>query len=450
MTAAVDLAVVGAGIAGLSAAWAAHRRGLSVAVLESGDTVGGKIGTYSAGGYQCENGPNSFVGSASTIWRLIDELGLTSEVLPASGSGDRYIYRGRSARRLPRSPGDLFSSSDFLSIRGKLRMLCEPFIFGNAREDDTILTFATRRLGKEAARYLVSPFVSGIYAGDADMLGARDAFPQLWQWEFDAGSIAIGALLKRRKKRPSRRGIFTFRSGFQTLTHAIATQLPHESIHLQTPVTQVQRLPDRGFHLQFEGGELLAERVIVATPPRQAASLLPPKVAHLQEALLNVQFCSLAVVHCGGPILDGTPPEGFGMLIPPGEGLRTLGILFPSSVFPQRAPQGHWLHSGFLGGARDPDAVELPDETLLSLVLRAQDQAFAHNNLTCDFLRVCRWPEAIPQYTVGHRQRMQQVRAELEREVPGMSLAGNWLDGVSVNDAAASGIAAVDRLFGAP
>ncbi len=461
----VDVAIVGGGITGLAAAWAAHKRGLRVKLLEARGTVGGKIRSEHRDGYLFEWGPNSFLGSATTIWQLVEDLKLEGELIAGLPPGDRFIYRNRLARRLPSGPGDFFKNNDFMTLSGKLRMMCEPFVFGDARETDTLLDFARRRLGPEAAQYLVAPFVSGIYAGDAEQLGARDSFPQLWQWEYEAGSVVMGALLggKKRAKakddKPKRRGMFNFKNGLGTLPFAIAAALPPDSVRTATVVNEVTGNPDQTWTLHCHATkdeaatfEVRAKRVILAAPPKIAAQVLPqdPALAAVRAALMDVQLCRVAVVHYGGEDKSHVAPKGFGMLIPPGEGLRTLGILFPSSVFPGRAPEGHYLHSGFLGGARDPDAAELPDEKLLSLVQRAQEQAFpqtAGDALTRDFSQVIRWHDAIPQYRVGHRDRMTQARETLHQAMPGVTLAGNYLDGISVNDSAASGIAAVDRLF---
>lgn len=478
----VDVAIVGGGIAGLTAAWHAHKRGLSVRLLESAPRVGGKIQSgeispESGGAFRYEAGPNSFLGSAATLWQLIEELGLEPQVLAGLPPGDRYIYRNRRARRLPRGPGDLLRpSADFMSFGGRLRLLAEPFVMGDARETDTVMGFAKRRLGEEAAQYLVAPFVSGIYAGDAEELGAHDAFPTLWQWEQEAGSVLLGAIFGRKatpgtalvagEAKPSakpkrRRGMFTFKEGLEVLPRALAAALPAGSVLTDAWVRSIE-LQDDGQHIlkwhttqEPEGLQAIrARHVVLATPPGVTAGILPAdaQLAQTREALVNVFLCRVAVVILGGKVNSGTPPQGFGMLVPPGEGLRTLGILFPSSVFADRAPEGHWIHAGFLGGARDPDAVDLPDETLLALVRRAQDQAFpeaAGGALSVDFCHVVRWPNAIPQYRVGHRAAMQEARATLEAHLPGVALAGNYLDGISVNDAAASGIAAVDRALAA-
>jgi len=464
----IDCVVLGGGIAGLSAAYAAHRRGWSVRVLETRREVGGKVHSERKGGYLLEWGPNSFLGSHHTIWQLIADLGLQNRVISAQLPADRFIYRNRRARRLPTGFLSLLTG-DFMSFSGKMRMLAEPFIAGGAKRDDSVLDFAKRRLGEEAAQYLVTPFVSGVYAGDAAQLGAADAFPRLWNWEHAAGSIVLGALFDRRKPTlpqlpgatqspeiAKKRGMFNFDDGFAVLPRALAAALPPDSVILGELALQLQPQADGTTLIRHgarkDGTEthtIRARRVVLALPPRQSAQLLKqfPIVA---DALAQIELCRVAVVHLGGPDPKQLAPRGFGVLIPPSEGLRTLGILLPSSIFAGRAPPGHWLCSGFIGGARDPDVVDLPDETLVSLVMRAHQQAFGHlmagQPLQCDFHNVVRWREAIPQYSVGHRALMQQALQQLEKALPNVTLAGNYLDGISVNDAAASGLHAVEIL----
>lgn len=473
----VDLAVLGGGIAGLTAAWAADQRGWSVRVLESSRTVGGKVRSERKDGYLIEWGPNSFLGSAAMIWRLVEAFHLQDQIVQGQPPGDRFIYRGRRARKLPTSPWS-FLSGDYMSLRGKLRMLAEPFALGDAKAEDTVLGFARRRLGAEAAQYLVTPFISGIYAGDPDQLGARDAFPRLWQWEHEAGSMTLGALLgwgMRREGRKAaleqandktgpgtvRRGLYNFREGFGTLPKAMAAALPPGTVQTQTVVDALAPQPDGTYLVRWhankthegtlaETGAVRARKVVLALPPRPAAALLKSLVPAVGEALAAVELCRVAAIHFGGPDPERVAPQGFGVLIPPGEGLRTLGILMPSSIFPDRAPDGGWLHTGFIGGTRDPDAVDLTDETLLNLVRRAQTHAFGHlyagRTLECTFHQVVRWRDAIPQYRVGHRESMEASVRLLHTRLPGVGLAGNYVAGVSVNDAALSGWDAVQRI----
>lgn len=452
----VDLAVVGGGIAGLTAAWAAHRRGWSVCVLEAADTAGGKMRSERRDGHLIEWGPNSFLGSAALLWRLIDELGLEDSVVQSLPPGDRYVFHGGRARRLPKGPKALMTG-DFMSAAGKLRLLAEPFAAGAANPDESVFEFARRRLGLEAARYLVAPFVSGVYAGDAERLGARDAFPQLWQWEHDAGSVTLGALVDGSgKPRPEgkRRGMFSFRDGMGTLPRALVDGLPAGSV--RTGATLQTLTPSEGGTITLmwgEGGEvrrLQARRVVLAQPPQATARMLPAPLSQAVQALTEVEMCRVAVVHFGGPARDGPMPEGFGVLMAPGEGPRPLGILMPSSVFPERTAPGRWLHSAFFGGSRDGQAVDLDDAKLLDLAREAQHQAFGHlapdRPLDCDFHTVLRWQQAIPQYRPGHRDAMQAAMQAVETGMPGVTLAGNYLAGVSVNDAARSGWDAVERL----
>ncbi len=493
----VDLVVLGGGIAGLTAAWAGHQRGWSVRLLESSRQVGGKVRSERKDGYLIEWGPNSFLGSATMIWKLIEAFGLQDQVVAAQPPGHRFIYRGRRARRLPSSAWS-FLTGDYMSLAGKLRMLAEPFALGDAQPGDTVLDFARRRLGKEATQYLVAPLISGIFAGDPDQLGARDAFPRLWQWEHEAGSMTLGALLGWSMRRdtqvgrpdvapPVRRGLYNFLEGFGTLPNAMAASLPAGTVQTHAVAEAVQPQADGTFLVRLharsdrppqglEPGQtgpyraqpgapvaprdpeafqsVRARRVVIAVPPRAAASLLKATVPSASEALSAVELCRIAAIHFGGPDPEGIAPKGFSVLIPAGEGLRTLGILMPSSVFPNRAPEGGWLHTGFIGGTRDPDAVDLTDETLLNLVRRAQAHAFGHlypgRQLECTFWQVLRWRDAIPQYRVGHSEAMDTMRQTVETRLPGVALAGNYLAGVSVNDAALSGWDAIARLAELP
>lgn len=454
----LDLAVIGAGIAGLSAAHTASRLGWRVGILEASRHVGGKMRSERKDGYLVEHGPNSFMGSAEPLWQLIEDLDLEGEVIKARAPAHRFVYRDRQARRLPMDPGTLFGG-DYMSLAGKLRLMAEPFVLGDAQPDDTVWTFACRRLGEEAARYLVAPFVSGVYAGDARQLGARDAFPKLWQWEHDAGSVVLGAVLgmgdRPPSEKPKRRGMFSFRDGLGTLPRAIAAALPDGAVQLGAPVERLERSADGLWRLWLHHAvadglpPIRAKRVIVATPAKVAADLLGPLCAEAAALLDDVQCVRVAVVHVGGVDPDGRAPRGFGVLMPPGEGLRTLGILLPSSVFEGRAPAGHWLHTGFIGGANDPEAVDLPDDTLVSLVMRAQGHAFGAlgaTGLEPGFATVIRWRDAIPQYRVGHRDAMLKASAAVEAACRGLVLAGSYASGISMADSAASGMAAVETL----
>lgn len=465
---AVDLGVVGGGIAGLAAAWAAHRQGWSVRVFESDAEPGGKIGTDVCDGYLCERGPNSFLGSATALWRLIDELGLGGDVVVGRKPAWRFVFRGGRARRLPTDPWTLVFG-DWLSWRGKLRLLAEPFAAKAGSATESVAAFASRRLGADAAAGLVAPFVGGVWAGDADVLPAREAFPALWRWEQEAGSLLRGALGARRRARalpapidaPRRRGpgLYSLRAGLGSLPRRLVEALPAGAWLGQHRVVAVERVEAAGSRVAAfdiaastpdgSSTRVAARRLLVAAPAETAATLLSA-VPVVAADLASVASCRVAVVHFGGPDPDGRAPRGFGVLTAPGEAVRALGVLFPSSVFPGRAPPGHWLSTAFFGGARDPTAVDLPDADLARLAQAAQEAAFGAGAplgpLPCTFHHVVRWPAAIPQYTAGHRERMAAATRTLEQAWPGATLAGSHIQGISMADAAQSGFDAFHRL----
>lgn len=452
----LDLLVLGGGIAGLCAAAEACQQGLRVALLEAGSRFGGKVRSEWREGHLLEWGPNSFLGSAQTLWRWIDTLGLRSQLRVPDRPTTRYVYRNRKARPLPAG----LLNGQLLSPQGLARLLAEPLVPGDAQEDDTVQSFAERRLGKEAAQYLMAPFVSGVYAGDPGQLGARDAFPRLWHAEAQrtsivqgllTGSVAKGLWEEPEAEGAPGSGLFSFADGLQVLPKALAELLGPQRAIPSAAAQSLQRDGD-GWQVAVQRGTdpawqtLRSRKVVLALPARQAAQLL----GKAADALHDVAVAKVAVVHMAGPDPHRLAPRGFGVLIPPGEGLRTLGILLPSSMFPERAPEGRWLHTAFLAGSRDPDAFDLSDETLLHLARNAQLQAFGlgqEERLPCDFHAVVRWREAIPQYRVGHRKRMEAAMHQLERAFPGVALAGNYLGGISLNDAAASGTAALQRLW---
>ncbi len=454
----LDLVVVGAGIAGLAAAHRAHQLGWRVGVVEAGRGVGGKVRSERRDGYLVEHGPSTFGPEAATLRQLIAEVGLSGEVVTAEAPAHRFIYRDRAAHRLPSHVGQVLAGG-YLSLAGKLRMLAEPLVLGAAQADDTVWSFACRRLGEQAAHYLVAPYVAAVLAGDARQLGARDTFPELWQWEHDSGSVALGALLGLGEplatcdeacSRP-----WTLRDGLGSLPKALAAALPEASVQLGAPIEQITRRPDGLWELRLHHAladkfaPILAKRVVLATPAKVTSDLLAPVAPAVAHALTDVSCARLAVVHLGGPDPNGVAPQGHGVMMVPGEGLRTLGISFPSSLFADRAPAGHWLHTGLVGGAADPEAVDLPDDILISLVQRAQEQAFdlqGARELPVAFATVIRWRDAIAQPRIGHRAAMHSLANRVARELPGVALAGSYMGSLGAEPAAQSGVAAVAAL----
>lgn len=455
----VDLAVIGAGIGGLAAAWRAQQIGWNVAVLEAGRSVGGKMRSEIKDDYLVEHGTWRLRHDDNALWQLVDQCGLADQVITAPASAVRYIYRDRALRARPETLAELLAG-DCISAKGKLRLLAEPAILGDARADDTVWSFAVRRLGEEAARFLLGPYIADEFAGDPRQLGARDALTRWWQWEHDAGSLTLGALFgsgdadpaQGKRRRP---GIYALRDGMGALPKALAAALPEHSLMCSSPVHEIRRLANGLWQVQLSshaaepGAVLTSRRVLLATPPKVAADLLLGPCPAAAAELADVQCVRLAVVHVGVPMEAGHVPHGASVSFPHGGGLRTLKITLPSQCFPGRAPEGHVLFTGLLGGALDPEAADLSDDTLVSLVLRAYGMAFGHDGNRAAapvFHSVVRWRDGLPQYRLGHLDAMQRARQALQSQCPGLVLAGNYLGAIGATAAAASGLAAVEEL----
>lgn len=451
--------VIGAGISGLVAAHRLHDAGHEVLVLERDAVVGGKIGVVRQDGYLLERGPNSLLGSARALWPWIEALGLEPEMLQARGPGDRWVYRGGTLRRLPRGPLSALGGN-WLDWGDRIRVARELFVPADPRDDETLYDFVARRCGPGFADGLIAPFTSGVYAGDPRQLGARDAFPRMWRLEAEGGGLIRGAVALARVRKaerggtPARKGLWNFQQGLQTLPTALAASLAASPrARVEASATAVALRPDAEgvvVEVQAATGDRVerADGVVVALPPAAIAALLRPWAADAADALAATPMAPVAVVHLGGPDPENAAPAGFGALVARGEGIEALGVLVPSSLFAGRAPEGHALYAVFLGGVTAPELVDCDDATLIDLALRGRRAVFGPaTDVAPAMTHVTRWQAAIPQYIVGHRRRVELARDRLVAVGAPIAIAGAGCDGISIDDAAASGQAQADALL---
>ncbi|MEO5702071.1 MAG: protoporphyrinogen oxidase [Casimicrobiaceae bacterium] len=455
MSAAREVLVIGAGLTGLATAYALTRRGVHVRVVEAGDRVGGVIGSCSRDGALYELGPNSALASTPLIDALLDRLAIRDRRIDASAAArQRFIVRNGVPVAMPRSPLTFLRTPAF-SLRAKLRLLREPFIGpAPAAEDESIAAFVRRRLGAEFVDRALDPFVAGIYAGDPETISVRAAFPRLHALEQRSGSLLKGLLDARRTRDPGEaptasRTSFSFDHGMQVLPQALAAALPDVMLATHAERITVERDGTYSVLLRHAGGtrSLRAHGVVCAVPAAVAATLLAAidAAAPAVAALRQVRYAPVASVASLYRRADVTHAlDGFGFLVPRIERRRILGTIFSSSMFAGRAPAGHVLLTTFTGGCRDPEMLSRNDADLGAIVA-AELAALLGAHGRPVWQTITRWPEAIPQYSLGHLDRMQTVSA-VEAQLPGLFLAANYRGGVAIGDCIASAEAVAERV----
>lgn len=445
-----DAIILGAGISGLTAAHRLSRGNRRILLLESDDRVGGAIETIESDGFLIERGPNSLRGTREFL-DLVDELGIDDELLTADPHAPAYIYHRNALHAVPMGPAALIGTG-LLSLRGKMRLLAEPLISrAVGLGEESIASFIRRRLGDEVLERLVAPFVSGVYAGDADQLSVQAAMARLAGFETGSGSIMLGALrgLLRRKPeseaaRPARSlrryRLCSFRTGLHRLPQALSASLGN-TVMTGVGVERVAQVSSSDgkpvFEIEAVRGRdrqvLTAGTLIVATPAYAASELTLKLSPGLSALLAEISYNSIVTVPLAWRETQiGRPLDGFGFLAPRNEGLRTLGSIWNSTLFPDRSRQGWTLLTNFIGGSTDADAVKLEDGELrriasddLKRVLGIEGEPLA--------LPLTRYRRAIPQYTIGHAERIEKIRKAVEK-VNGLVLIGNYMDGVSLGD----------------
>jgi len=448
----VDAVVVGAGIAGLAAALELQDAGCEVAVVDPSDRPGGVMRTDHVSGYVIERGPNTLQVNAEALAffrrRNMEEMLLKAK--PASRL--RFIYRRGGLVQVPMSPVALVRTP-LLGARGKLRMLIEPFVRRGAPESESVAEFMGRRLGQGVVTDLVGPFLTGVYAGDENQLGAAAVFGKLVELEQRHGSITGGALLSLFGRRGARglRGSYSAQEGLGPFARRLADRLT-EPPALGSRVMRVARDGVR-WRVDVAGlsGErsLSAGRVVVAAPAYAAADILRGVDGEVADALADIVYAPIVSIPVGlDPTETAVPIEGFGFLAAREEGLGLLGCLFMSRLFPSRAPEGRELAQCMLGGMRWPEAIHEPDDVLANRLASELERTLGVRGEAVP-LAFTRWARAVPQPGRDHVGRIEWVRARL-REMPGIALAGSYLDGVAVSGALASGISAARELTGAP
>lgn len=448
----LEVLILGGGISGLTVA---HASGLvarpgSCELWESSDRLGGTLGTDRVDGYSVDWGPNGFLDREPLTLRLIDEIGLRDLLEPANPKSEkRFIVKNGRLHPVPFSPAGMLSTG-LLGPFEKARVFCEPFI--PARRDDfeeSVFDFAARRIGRAAAETFVDPMVSGVYGGLARELSLPSCFPIMREMEMKYGGL-VKALIARQLERcrsqkssaapvkktggPAGPGghLTSFKTGADVLVRRLGTRL-EPLIKLNRMVASMRRREDAWEVADQTGRTVQARAFVIACPAYSAALIFKDFDRELSDAFDAIPYAPIIVVATGHRQEHiAHPLDGFGFLIPRNQGIRTLGSIWTSSIFSERAPEGYVQLRSMLGGAGDPSVLDLSDGQLWNTLRQELDPLIGIRH-DPDFMRVYRWDRGIPQFKIGHRERRARLE-QLASRHPRLFLTGNAYYGVSLND----------------
>ncbi len=445
--------ILGAGIGGLALAHALKARGIHCVVLEPAREPGGVIRTDRVGGCLFEKGPTSLQIKSQRVDGFLRGLACAGRMQEAnSAANKRYIVKDGHPVALPMSlAGGLMTS--VYSLRDKLRLLREPFIKPSGKRDESLGSFATRRMGRAFCDYGVSVLASGIYAGDPDKLSVRHAFPKVWNLEANYGSLIRGALkLRRERKRrgeiPFKARLVSYAAGLETLPLGLADELG-DTVRLRALPLRIRQV-GRRWNVTWTSVDGPGEHTfteIVATLPVHDWTALPvdDKVRDLFHSLPTVPYAPLTVLGVAyKKEAVGHPLDGFGMLVPLVEKRRILGAIFNSTLFPGRAPADLATFNVFIGGATMPRLATQPDYALHEILHHELSALLGITEMPA-LIRRYDWPKAIPQYNIGHDFFLDALQ-RVENELPGFHALGNFRGGPGLSDRIERALELADRL----
>lgn len=462
--------MIGAGISGLACAYRLKQLGLRPIVLEASERAGGLIATIRRNGFLFETGPQ-FPRFPASLWRLVKDLNMESEFVAGDPKAKRYIFRDGQLHPAPFSPMGLVKTR-LVGLKSKLRILAEPFGYSQPpNHEESLSDFVARKFDTDILDNLVDPFISTIFLGDAQKMGMESAFPALVRWERHRGSLVRGAISARKSKQEGSKpaevsqraaasrgqslssrsngkslhvtdalpALGSFNSGMAALPEKLSADL-EDVIRYKAPVTSLTRLREEngtsqpGWQVGLAGGEQIqAGHLILAVPAHVAASLLrictPDLASHLR-AIEYAPICVVSAAYNRQQVANSL--EGFGFMVPRGEGLHTICTFWNSSLFSDRAPDASALITSFARGKTDDAPTEMTDEVWACAVETENARILGIAGKPLDRV-VWKDPRALPQYNVGHARRVAEI-SRISHMLPNLHLVGNFLSGRSIGD----------------
>ncbi len=459
----IRVAIIGGGISGLTAAFyleQERRKGapLEIMVFESASRFGGVIRTELVEGCLVEAGPDSFLTSKPWARELCDDLRLSNQLIESRDAERRtyVLVHGRleeipaglqmmvPTKLAPVLRSRLFSPGTKMAMLSEYLLPPEPL---GVDDDESVASFVSRHFNAEVVDRLADPLLAGIYGGDASRLSARATLPQMLEAEARHRSLVRGALQSRNHASRGAQPLFTsLRDGMQRIVDSILRLFPRETLRPSSAVKMLQP-GSSGWRLTSKDADEEFDHVILAVPPHVTAMLMKeiPASERPVEILGELSSTSAVTVALGYQRAELRLPSGFGFLVPRSEGKRIMACTFVHNKFENRAPENLALLRVFLGGARDPDALDLAEDELIALV-RRELREILKIDAEPRFARVYKWRNAMPQYEVGHLMRVASLEMHMQR-FPGLHLAGNAYHGIGIPDCVRIGRSAADAII---
>lgn len=457
------IAVVGGGIAGLTAAYylqqeiAAKNLPYQVKLIEASPHLGGKIKTIKKDGFRIERGPDSFLIRKESAARLAKNVGLEKD-LEKNATGKSYILVNKKLHEIPKAsfmgvPTRItpFLFSDLFSSKGKLRAGMD-FILpkGKPQDDQSLGVFFRRRLGDELLENLIEPLLSGIYAGDIDDLSLMATFPNFYQLEQNHGSLIKGIRKTMPEKKQKTKGkkpsmFLSLKNGLESLVDAMETRLAPDTVSKGVSVDHIEHKQD-AYHLLLGNGEVYKADAVIAAAPHFAVQRMFSQyefMAPLKE-MKATSVANVALAFDASAIKKDI--EGTGFVVSRNSDFRITACTWTHKKWPSTTPEGKVLLRCYVGRPGDEGVVDLTDEEITEIVLTDLNKTMNISQKP-DFAVVTRWKDAMPQYNVGHKQRLEKVRKAMQTELPGVYLAGSSYEGIGLPDCIDQGEAAVGKVL---
>ncbi|WP_026905687.1 protoporphyrinogen oxidase [Paucisalibacillus globulus] len=443
------IVIIGGGITGLSAAYYLHKNikennlPYQIKLVEAGKRLGGKINTYKRDGFIIERGPDSIIARKKPGVKLVEELGLKDQMV-RNGTGQSYILVQGKLHKMPKGAFmgipmeiDPFLQSELVSSSGKERALLD-LEMGKGEEmvDQSLGSFLRRRFGDELVDNEIEPLLSGIYSGDIDEMSLMATFPNFYQLEQKYGSLIKGlneVMPKPAKTTGKTPGVFfSFEDGLEVIVDKLVEKLDQQSILLETPVDHVEK-KETGYHIVLGNGDVIKAAAVIATTSHQTL----PKMFKNYD-FLNIfndvpssSVANVALAFDQSAIKQDI--DGTGFVVSRNSDFRITACTWTHKKWPSSTPEGKALIRCYVGRPSDHEIVDLPDDELIEIVLKDLNKTM---NITAkpDFSVISRWKNVMPQYTVGHLERIEQVRVEANEQLPGVYFAGSSFEGVGIPD----------------